>query len=411
MPFKMKIIKDQNKRQEIETVFFSYFRSYANRNWEEITKHLCDGFTMFGTAIDEVCLSSIKTLSTLKREFQQSPSPLKYEITGLEIFEITKDVVLLMITTDLKIHNKLLEIDYKNNRSSVIMVRDEGRWKLAHGHWSQPDKDIDTGESVPYRLLIERSKELEKKVAERTRKIEAQRDQLAKLNHTKDKLFSILAHDLINPFNSILGFSGLLYNNLDSYDKKKIRKMLYSIHHQSKNTFELLENLLDWAKSQIKQIEFNPVGRQLKELINEVIEQTFTAATEEKNISILTDIPENLTVYADHHMLQIILRNLINNAVKFTHPGGSVMIKVSREKSHICISVSDTGIGMDEETKSKIFDGFFNETTPGTGNEKGTGLGLVLCKEFVEKHGGRIWAESETAKGSCFYFTLPYKQS
>lgn len=229
--------------------------------------------------------------------------------------------------------------------------------------------------------------------------------ELQELNATKDKFFSIIAHDLKTPFNSILGLSEILKEEAKHLDIATIEQYSGIIHSTSKNTFRLLENLLEWARIQQSQILFHPVSVQLKNLVNEVVEFMVEKANS-KMIAVINYIPDGMVVYADKDMLKTILRNLISNALKFTSTRGKVEIKAISKGSTIEILVFDTGTGISKDDMAKIFRIDSNFTKDGTENEKGTGLGLLLCKEFVEKHGGKIWVESEIGKGSTFTFTL-----
>lgn len=229
---------------------------------------------------------------------------------------------------------------------------------------------------------------------------------LKALNATKDKFFSIIAHDLRSPFNSICGFSTLLKDNVKTYDTKDIEKFLGIIHSSAYNTLNLLDNLLEWAKSQTGQINFNPIKIALSPIIQEVVELSHSAALS-KEISLIDNKYEEIEVYADEGMLKTILRNLITNAIKFTPTQGRVSLHTTHLEGQIEITVSDNGVGMDNMKKSQLFQIETNKTTVGTDKEEGSGLGLVLCKELIEKHGGKIWVESEIGKGSSFKFTLP----
>ncbi len=230
--------------------------------------------------------------------------------------------------------------------------------------------------------------------------------ELKELNASKDKFFSIIAHDLKNPFNTILGFSEMLNEEIGEDRSSNIREYANLINVSAAQTLKLLENLLEWANSQRGKIPFNP--EQLK--VNELIDEEFLVLKEmanEKNIELSYYVPTQLTVLADKNMLKTVLRNLISNAIKFTYRNGKVEVKASIDKDMVEIAVSDNGIGMSESTKAELFKIDSNVSTPGTEDEKGTGLGLFLCKEFVEKHGGKIWAESQPGKGSVFLFILP----
>ena len=232
--------------------------------------------------------------------------------------------------------------------------------------------------------------------------------QLKEINATKDKLFSIIAHDLKSPFNSILGFSELLSQNLHSYGIEKTEKFVEQINSTAKSTLTLLENLLNWAKTQTGQIDFQPENLRLESIIQEIV-VVLNSSAKIKNITLNYFQTDDFVTYADRNMLQTILRNLISNAIKFTNSGGKVDIYAISDKNQIEITISDNGVGISEETRSKLFKINGSISTKGTANEKGSGLGLILCKEFVEKQGGKIWVESELGKGSEFKFTLPKK--
>ncbi|WP_166963556.1 sensor histidine kinase [Yeosuana marina] len=230
--------------------------------------------------------------------------------------------------------------------------------------------------------------------------------ELIKVNKDKDRLMQIIAHDLRSPFNSILGFSELLIDNGRDYDFSESEKFLQIINTSAKNTLSLLENLLNWGKSQSGEIKFVPTKLLLSNIIKEIIEISNSTA-ELKNIKLDVDTDANLEIYADKNMLDTVLRNLISNAIKFTNTGGYVKVSAISDHNQIQISVSDNGVGMQREIYSKLFDIESNISTRGTANENGSGLGLILCKELIEKHQGEIWVESEIGKGSTFIFTLP----
>jgi PAS domain S-box-containing protein len=230
--------------------------------------------------------------------------------------------------------------------------------------------------------------------------------QLRELNSTKDKLFSIIAHDLRSPFNAILGFSELLIENSIVLDDAESVKYLGIINSTAENTLILLDNLLMWAKSQTGKIAYQPEKTNLSAVISEILVVSKSNA-KFKHISLKSIKTDDIEVVADVNMLKTILRNLISNAIKFTHPNGEIVISAAQNQENIEITVSDNGVGMSEETQIKLFEIDTNIITKGTANEKGSGLGLILCKEFVEKHGGEIWVKSELEKGSAFIFSLP----
>lgn len=238
--------------------------------------------------------------------------------------------------------------------------------------------------------------------------IKHKNEQLQIVNAEKDKFYSIIAHDLKSPFNSILGYLDLLTENIRTYDIEKSEAMLGIIKTSAHNTFSLLEDLLIWAQSQSGKISFEPKKLKFSDICLQVVENVKQTA-DKKNIAIKNSYNEGIVAYADADMLKIILRNLISNAIKFTNKGGRIDIGAKQKDSSLTISVTDSGVGIAPEVLTHLFDFSQTNTTKGTDNEGGTGLGLSLCREFVEKHGGKIWAESEVNRGSSFYFTLPTK--
>lgn len=229
---------------------------------------------------------------------------------------------------------------------------------------------------------------------------------LEELNDMKDKLFTVISHDLRNSFNSIIGFSELLRINIDQYDNERIQEMANHINVASKNTYALLSNLLDWAKNHLKQFTVNKVELDVIQMINGVIDSVYSLARK-KSITIVCLNTDSVRVESDINMLSTVLRNLITNAIKYSHKGGEIQLLIQEaEKNHI-ISVKDFGIGMSDKTIEQLFTSTLKDSKDGTLNEKGSGLGLLLCKEFVEKQGGKLWVESVEGEGSTFKFTLP----
>ena len=235
-------------------------------------------------------------------------------------------------------------------------------------------------------------------------------NRLHELNATKDKFFSIIAHDLRTPFSSIIALSEMLVQLIKEKNYDGIEEYAALIEQSSNQAMDLLSNLLGWARSQTGRIEFKPERLNLSQLLDETA-QMFDQVAVPKNITIKRNFTEDLVIFADKQMIGTVLRNLISNAIKFTRPGGEISLLAKPEPDHAMVTVSDTGVGISEERLKKMFRIEYNESTYGTANEKGTGLGLILCKEFIEKHDGRIWAESETGKGSAFCFSLPLSGS
>jgi signal transduction histidine kinase len=254
------------------------------------------------------------------------------------------------------------------------------------------------------RLLEEKNEQLEKA----NRQLQESEKHLMELNSTKDKFFSIIGHDLRNPLNALLGFSELISGNSKEYTTEEIRKYSKIINEAAKNIHLLIENLLEWSRSQSGKIDFNPLETAFAPIMLEII-SIFEIQAEKKGIILESDIPEGLMVYADVNLLSTILRNLVNNAVKFTPKNGKVNLDAVQSEQGLRVTIRDTGVGMTKEQLDSLFSLAHGPSTPGTAEEKGTGLGLILCKEFVDKHKGTISAESEPGKGSTFTLVLPNK--
>lgn len=232
-------------------------------------------------------------------------------------------------------------------------------------------------------------------------------EELQNLNATKDKFFSIIAHDLRGPFSTFLGITELMAEGLSNLTQEDIKRLAQGMRKSATNLFRLLENLLQWSQLQQGKVPFNPITILLPKIITEGIDIVHEQASM-KRIEIVTEIPEKLDVLADVNMTQTVIRNLLSNAVKFTHKGGKISVAAKPENDGFAIvSVTDTGIGMDQELIQNLFAIGTKISRKGTENEPSSGLGLLLCKEFIEKQGGKIWVESAIGKGSTFYFSLP----
>ncbi len=236
--------------------------------------------------------------------------------------------------------------------------------------------------------------------------IKRQREELDRLNATKDRLFSVIGHDLRGPFMGLLGALELLRDASDDMDTQTRHELITNLYESAERTYRLLENLLEWSRSQQHAIELNrrPIG--LRELVVDTV-QLFQAAARQKEVSVATEVPAELAVFADRDMIGTVMRNLVNNAVKFTKPGGSVTISARERASVVEIEVRDTGIGIDAEARDALFDLSRAVTRAGTGGEKGSGLGLLLAHDYVVRNGGTITVESAPGEGTCFRLTLP----
>lgn len=229
---------------------------------------------------------------------------------------------------------------------------------------------------------------------------------LRELNMTKDRFFSLIAHDLRSPFNSIIGFSDLLVEQMNTKDYVGIEKYANIIHKSAHRVMDLLNNLLDWSRTQTGSMQFNPEFFEMRSLVKEVVELMMDTANH-KSVQVHNDLPAYLVVNADKGMIYTILRNLLSNAVKFSVPDSKVVITGIEKNNETIITIKDSGVGIPAELREKLFRVDHSFSTPGTNNEKGSGLGLIICREFIEKHGGQISVTSEPGKGSEFSFSIP----
>lgn len=243
-------------------------------------------------------------------------------------------------------------------------------------------------------------------VEDKNTKLESLLNELRALNATKDKMFSIISHDLKNPFTSIIGFASILEDEYESLTDDEKVEFVSKIYNTSTRTYELLENLLNWSRSQTGRININKVEFNLKEMIDKNFELVSDSA-KTKHITLINHIDEDISVFADYDTINTVLRNLITNAIKFSMPGKTIEVFVETSHEFVKISVKDQGIGMNDDTIAKLFRTDLFHSTNGTNSEKGTGLGLILCKEFVEKNGGKIEVQSEPSEGSTFKVFLP----
>ncbi len=257
-------------------------------------------------------------------------------------------------------------------------------------------------------LVQERTKELVKAnedLIKKNIKIEEQKQELIQINLLKDKMFSIIAHDLKGPVGNFKLLIDLIIQSNDWSDEEK-EEILKALQDSAGSTLFLLENLLYWARSQREEIKFNMATINHQSIINENIELLAVSA-KNKNIKISTSFIGTPNSYFDRNSISTVVRNLLSNAIKFTNQDGKIEISAVEMENHIVISVNDNGVGISHESIDKLFNKSIYFSTHGTGNEKGSGLGLSICLEFVQKNGGKIWVESQLEKGSTFYFTLP----
>jgi len=289
-------------------------------------------------------------------------------------------------------HNYVIS-DYKQLQSNLRHLTWQTQ-QIAKGDYNQ--KVVFMGEfSVAFNKLIEDLRE--KKLMQ---------DELKDLYATREKFISIISHDLKSPFNGILGFADILQQDYNDLRDDERKKYIGYIRDSATMAFKLLENLLDWSRIQTGRIQFTPEQLSLSRLVLENF-LLLRPVADKKKIHLYSEIPTDAIAYADRNAVLTILRNLLNNAIKFTSPGGKIVVTSRIISTDTEVIVSDSGVGITKENLSKLFKLGENFKTEGTEKEKGTGLGLLLCKEFVEKNGGTIRAESEPGKGSRFIFSLP----
>ena len=236
--------------------------------------------------------------------------------------------------------------------------------------------------------------------------LRSKNEKLLRLNRTKDRFFSIISHDLRTPFSSILGFSEILSSEITELSHDDIKDYANNIYLSSRSTHELLENLLIWARSHNGDIRMNITRVNISNVINEVA-SVMSQTARIKGITVINETDDNIFVCADMNSIKVVVRNLISNAIKYTSEGGLVKVSTQIIRDKVIVSVKDTGKGISEVVLSTLFSENDNISEPGTANETGTGLGLILCKEFIDLNRGEIWAQSSPGEGSTFSFALP----
>lgn len=236
--------------------------------------------------------------------------------------------------------------------------------------------------------------------------IKRQREQLDHLNATKDRLFSVIGHDLRGPFMGLLGALELLRDSADQMDAETTHELVDSLYGSAEKTYHLLENLLEWSRSQQRATEITPRTIPLAQLVEDTV-QIFSASARQKSVSLRVEIDPGISVFADRDMVSTVVRNLVNNAIKFTRSEGGVTIRAERDGETVTVSVVDTGVGMTQEQADRLFTMTSSQSQNGTAGETGSGLGLLLAQEYVSRNGGTLWATSAPGEGSTFAFTLP----
>ena len=375
----LKMAKEIGIVYEIEDASKKLQKAYAeNKNYKDAYATLL---------LSKAMADSANNLKTMQK-ITEIETSLAYE-KELELQKLEQDKLLLQDQITLHKHKQIRNIALVVVLGSLIWVfflfRSYKReQKLNHELRAQKDK-----------------------IAKQKEEIEEQRNRIEELNKTKDMFFALIAHDLKNPLIAISNMVEIMKLDFHSFEKEKLKEFVSTIHKSTRRAYELLENLLNWAVMQTGALKNTPVRFNLIDSIIKNIE-LLTDSSNQKGLKVkLTDNGGSCIAYADKEMIVTVIRNLLNNAIKFSNENGVIHFSLSRETDHWKVSISDNGIGISSHDLGKLFDLRHNNKDIGTSKEKGTGLGLVLCKDFVELNGGKIWVESEINKGSTFSFTVP----
>ncbi len=391
---------------EVKQAYLKYFENYAQRKWDEMVSSFSSSFNMIGTGIDEFSPSTSGTIELFKREFAQACDPFTYQFKILKVFPISTDTAYIMGLVDMRFLLPTGEFEYTNNRTTAILRKENGEWKMLHGHWSQPAEQQLEGESVPLSAVLKQNRELKGQLVLKQQELEKQNQQLKEMNQSLSKLFSIISHDLKSPFNAFLGITDLMLMNFeeDFENKEYFLLRLQLLNDLAHNLYDLTENLLNWAKLNSNAIE--PKHRQipLDSLIQKQV-NILRPLWQKKRIAITESIPDEFMITTDPDMLSVVIRNILTNAIKFTFPEGKIQITVNQKPGLCTLNISDNGVGMTTEQLQNLFKDY--QSTRGTDNEKGTGIGLATCKELVNKLKGNIQFFSEPNKGTKVTVELP----
>jgi signal transduction histidine kinase/Flp pilus assembly protein TadD len=346
-----------------------------------------------------------KQLQVVKEQSEEQERQIVLLEKEKEILEKEREINELQIkNTQLELINKELAITRITNQRMYFGIVLLLTFLLAvtfYNQYRSKKKDVENLKAANMQIQLQ-NKKLEDLYLTENQLVK----KLEELNATKNKFFSIIAHDLKNGFSSLLSGSKLLTTHIDNMEKETIKEIAEGLKNSTDTLFNLLQNLLQWSRIQTGRIENKPEELPLYMLIQYNLRMLRNAA-EAKNISLIAEVDENKSVWADKNMLNSVIQNIVYNALKFTNPGGEVKIIAIEGENTIQISVQDNGVGMTEKTKNKLFKIDEHITNRGTKNEQGTGLGLLLCKEFIEKNQGKIWIVSEEGKGTSVCFTLP----
>jgi len=399
-----------NLNKEIKLFVEEYFRTYfTERDFEKMKTFLSPEMTGIGTGLNEYGDSPEETFLLYEKDLKEVTTPIKYTNEKVKITFLSTDISTVMGVLFIQgdVDGKLFTVP--DLRYTMTLRKEKGSWKILQFHMSTPNDQQEKDELYPLQKLSKLNKLLNKTVDERTKELKITNEKLVKSNNTKETLLSIISHDLRNPFNSLLGFIEILKTQYEKLNSDSHKKYIKIISDSSNKVFVLLDNLLTWSNLQRNGFEFCPTSIDLQKTVFEIV-TIFKEQLEEKQISIFNKIEESTIVLGDKFMLSTILRNLISNSLKFTPNNGTITISISHQNTlfddEITVCIQDTGVGIPLDKMNSLFKPGFHESTKGTNQEIGTGLGLSLCKEFIDIHGTKIWGESTPEVGSTFYFNI-----
>lgn len=373
-----------------------------------------DSFTKLAASICSapvsiLCLLEQQSIS-LKSAIGISRQAIQQAYKSFSPAILKKDIFIIEDTSKQQLFSHPLHLADMNIRfyAGIPLVSASGRQLGVLCVMDESPRHLSLGQQQSLELLAQQVvMQLELK-ADNQKLLEAN-EQLKQASRSKDRFFSIIAHDLRAPFHGILGFSDVLATEIDMLDHKGISDIAQYIHQTSSATFRLLENLLHWAMSESGNMSYRPQMMNLRQCCQEVMHMLSSSA-QNKNIITQVKVDESLNLYADPNMVMSVLLNLMSNALKFTHVGGYVNLLAEVQQDQVVIHVQDTGVGMSEEQISKFFATTQPKSVKGTEGERGTGLGMLLCKQFVEKHKGKILINSVIGQGTTFSVVLPLLQ-
>ncbi len=370
--------------EQLDTIFGNEYTIETSDSGEdalEFFKEMMNEGIRVPVVIADYIMPGMRGDNLLKEIHKLSPGSLKILLTGQASVEGISNAI-----NNAKLYRYIAKPWDKNDL--VLTVKEAIKSFLQELKIRKQNKEL---------LVLNAS--LEEKVKIRTQ-------ELTKANASKDKFFSIIAHDLKSPFTAILGLTDIMIANWEEMEENEKLEFIKDLNDTSKSTFNLLQNLLDWSRAQTGKLDISPGEFSPAKMVNEILKMQ-KSGTETKSIVIQNIINKEITCYADKNMISTVFRNLISNAIKFTKAGGSIEISANSDSGFYRFCVADNGIGIAEEELNKLFNITEKISHSGTADEQGTGLGLILCKEFIEKNQGEIFVTSEINKGSKFYFTLP----